>query len=106
MANSTIILILSIFLSLVISHYAFMPWYTIRNTFPARTTFGDVQHLPFDAASVCKTFTAMARAAWRDTSAAVLKALDILGVKRRDVRVVEMEEEKEEFSFTTLFLLN
>ncbi|KAL9323352.1 hypothetical protein ACSQ67_008209 [Phaseolus vulgaris] len=99
MVNSTVVLVLSIFLSLFISHYAFMPWYNIRNTIPVRNTFGDVEHVPFDAASFCKTFTAMARAAWRETGAALLMALDIL-------RVVEMEEEKEEFSFPNLFLLN
>ncbi|KAK7365141.1 hypothetical protein VNO80_13972 [Phaseolus coccineus] len=100
MANSTTLVILSIFLSLFISHYACMPcvsftlWNTFRHAiFASRHTSTHVDHVPFDAPSVGNTFAAMVRADWRETGAALVMVLDIPGVKRSDVRV-EMEENR------------
>ncbi|ESW23102.1 hypothetical protein PHAVU_004G018500 [Phaseolus vulgaris] len=101
MANSTTLVILSIFLSLFISHYGccmpryrFTPWSTFRHAiFPSRDTPAHVVHVPFDAPSVGNTFAAMVRADWRETGAALVMVLDIPGVKRSDVRV-EMEENR------------
>jgi len=90
MPHSTTLILLSVFLSLFVTPYAFMLWYNFRTIFSSQDTF--VECLPYQTSFVHK-FSAMVLANWWQTRAAVATVLDVLGIKRRNVRA---EKEKEE----------